>query len=56
MKLLLGAELDGYRRLRDKSVSLRFVTSLEMTPEQITEIDRLLNSMGYLLYKPQSLT
>lgn len=53
MKLITAAQLDGYRRLKDKSVSLRFITS-EKTTEDIMVIDQLLDSFGYLYFKAEN--
>jgi len=53
MKLITAAQLDGYRRLKDKSVSIRFITS-EKTTQDIMVIDQLLDGFGYLYFKPES--
>ena len=49
-KIITAAQLIGYRRLSDRSVSLRFETS-EKTPNEIMLIDTMLNTTGYLFYK-----
>ena len=53
MRIIKSAILDGYRRLKDKSVSLRFITG-EIASSEILEIDSLLDSFGYLYFKPES--
>ncbi len=53
MKLITAAQLDGYRRLKDKSVSVRFITS-EKSAEDIMLIDQLLDGFGYLYFKSEN--
>ncbi len=53
MKLITAAQLDGYRRLKDKSVSIRFITS-EKSTEDIMVIDQLLDGFGYLYFKSET--
>lgn len=38
-------------RKKDRSVSLQFITSFEVTTEDFAEYDRKLNSEGWLLFK-----
>lgn len=52
-KIITSAQLDGYRRLKDKSVSLRFITG-EKSSHDILNIDASLDSFGYLIFKPES--
>lgn len=52
MKIITSAQLDGYRRLKDKSVSLRFITG-EKSSHDILNIDENLDSFGYLYFKPE---
>ncbi len=51
--LLRQVTLDRATRKKDKSVSLTFITSLEQTSEQFTEIDKLLDTTGILYFKSQ---
>lgn len=51
--MILQAILDRSRRLKDKSVSITFITSLEQTPESFMEIDKLTNSHGIVYFKSQ---
>ena len=53
IKIITSAQLDSYRRLKDKSVSLRFITG-EKSSNEIMGIDSILDSFGYLYYKPES--
>lgn len=53
MKIITAAQLDGYRRLKDKSVSLRFITC-ELSTEKIMVVDQLLDNFGYLYFKPEN--
>jgi hypothetical protein len=55
MKILKQVTLDGVSRKKDRSVTMRFVTQLEETPEQLMEIDRLLNTSGVLYYKAEGI-
>jgi len=52
----VGAVLDGAQRKKDGSVSLRFVTNLELTTDEFMVIDTYRQSMGYLLFKENSFT
>ena len=53
-KLITAAQLDGYRRLKDKSISLRFITS-EKTSQDIYEVDQLMDQFGYLYFKAEGI-
>lgn len=53
MKILTSAQLTGYRRLKDKSVSMTFITS-EKSSHEIMEIDKALDSFGILMYKGEN--
>lgn len=50
--LLIPAILDGYNPKKDKSVTIRFNTQ-EQTPEAIMKIHALLETFGYLYFKPE---
>lgn len=52
MKLLTSAQLDGYARRKDKSVSLRFLTG-EKSSQEIANIDQLCDMFGYLYFKAE---
>ena len=51
MKLLKQVTLDGVTRKKDKSVTIKFITQTEQTPEELMEMDRLLDSAGVLYFK-----
>lgn len=53
LKIITSAQLDSYRRLKDKSVSLRFVTG-EKSSNEIMQIDTMVDSFGYLYFKQES--
>ena len=42
--------LEGATRKKDKSVSLRFTTSLEQSSEEFMEVDKLLDTHGILYF------
>lgn len=50
--LLTAAQIVGYNRKKDKSVSLRFETQ-EKSSNEIAIIDSILDTFGYLYFKPQ---
>jgi hypothetical protein len=50
--LLSQVTLDGVTRKKDKSITLRFITQLEQTSEQLMQMDKLLNDSGTLFFKP----
>jgi len=50
--ILTAAQIIGYNRKRDKSVSLRFETQ-EKSSNEIALIDSILDTFGYLYFKPE---
>ena len=52
MKLLTAALLEGYSPRKDKTVTIRFSTQ-EKTPGQVAEIHEMLDTFGYLYFKPE---
>ena len=52
--LLTAAQIVGYNRKTDKSVSLRFETQ-EKSSNEIAIIDSLLDTFGYLYFKPEEI-
>lgn len=55
MNILRTVTLDRINRKKDKSVSLTFITDNEQTSEQFMELDKALDSMGVLYFKPKGL-
>ena len=51
MKILKQVDLEGVTRKKDKTITLRFTTSLEQTSEQLMELDKVLDTSGILYYK-----
>jgi len=49
--LLTTVTFERCNRKKDRSVSLSFTTSTEKTPEELMEMDRLLNDSGTLFFK-----
>ena len=49
MKILYQATLNSYKRRKDKSVSVNFVTQ-ELTSEQVMQIDKSLDTFGVLFF------
>jgi len=49
--LLRQVTLDRATRRKDKSVSLTFITSLEQSTDQFSEIDKLLDGTGLIYFK-----
>jgi hypothetical protein len=49
--LITQVTLDAVTRKKDKSITLRFITQLEQTSEQLMEMDKLLNDSGVLHFK-----
>jgi hypothetical protein len=47
----LPVTMDTANRRRDRSVSLRFTTNLEVPTEAFAELDRHVNQSGWLLFK-----
>lgn len=50
LKILTAAQLDGYQRRKDKTVSVRFITQ-EKTSGEIADIDRLVDTFGILYFR-----
>jgi hypothetical protein len=48
----LPTHLTGYTRLKDKSVTLKFATTYEVTNTDLAEIDKYHGQEGWLLFKP----
>ena len=48
--LLIGAILEGYRSLKDKTLKVTFESN-EPTPEQLVGIATLIGKFGYLAFK-----
>lgn len=46
------AQFTGYTRKADRSISLRFVTAREYTPDEVKKVDEYFQKEGYLLFKP----
>lgn len=44
--------LDGASRKKDKSISIRVVSNLEMSTEDFAEIDRRIGLSGWVLFAP----
>lgn len=51
--LLIGAILESYRSLKDKTIKLTFETQ-EPTPEQLTQIALHSQKFGFLVFKDDS--
>jgi len=52
----IGAVLDSSRRKKDGSVSLTFVSNLELSTDEFMVIDTYRQSMGFLLFKENQFT
>lgn len=52
MKILTAAQLDGYQRRKDKTVSLRFITQ-EKTSGEIADIDSMVDAFGIVYFRGQ---
>lgn len=50
MRILTVAQLDGYQRRKDRSISLRFVTQ-EKTSNEVMQIDQLQDTFGILYFR-----
>ena len=50
VKILTAAQLDGYQRRKDKTVSVRFIPQ-EKTSGEIADIDRLVDTFGVLYFR-----
>jgi hypothetical protein len=51
----IAVTFDAANRKRDKSVGLRFTSNLEITTDDYMQMDRLLQSEGWLLFSPSEL-
>lgn len=49
--MLKQVTLDRANRLKDRSVSLTFITSLDQTSIEFMEIDELINTSGVIYFK-----
>ena len=54
--ITIPATLEGVTRKKDKSVSLRFNSLFEMTTEDFTELDKLFQTGGWLVFAEKQLT
>jgi hypothetical protein len=54
MGIIRQATLDRANRKKDRSVSITFVTDLEQTPEQLMEIDKLVNTHGIVYFSERT--
>jgi len=52
LKILTAAQLDGYQRRKDRTVSVRFITQ-EKTSGEVMEIDQLIDTFGILYFRGQ---
>ncbi len=52
MRIISAAQLDGYQRRKDRTISLRFVTQ-EMTSEEVMNIDAVLDGFGILHFRAE---
>ncbi len=50
MNILKQVSLKKASRKADKSVSIQFITDLEQSPEQLMEMDRLIDKRGILYF------
>lgn len=50
MRIVTVAQLDGYQRRKDRSISLRFVTQ-EKTSNEVMQIDQLQDTYGILYFR-----
>jgi hypothetical protein len=50
VRFITAAVLDGYRRNKDKSVTVRFITQ-EKTSAEIAAIDELVDAYGYVVFQ-----
>lgn len=51
-KIIIPATLDGATRKKDGSVSVRFVSTFEMTTEDYMALDKLRNMTGWAVFSP----
>lgn len=50
-KLITQVTLDSATRKKDRSVSLRFTTTLEQSSEEFMKMDKLINDTGLIYFK-----
>ena len=50
LKILTAAQLDGYQRRKDRTVSVRFITQ-EKTSSEVAEIDQMVDTFGVLYFR-----
>ena len=50
LKILTAAQLDGYQRRKDRTVSVRFITQ-EKTSTEVAEIDQMVDTFGVLYFR-----
>ena len=50
MAIIRSVILDGATRKKDKSVSLRFTTTLEQSSEEFMEVDKVLDTYGIIYF------
>src|SRR5215208_520430 len=50
MRFQLPVTFDAANRKKDKSVTLRFTTNLELSTEEYMVLDRLIQHSGWLVY------
>lgn len=50
--IIIAAQLEGYRSLRDKSIKITF-ESQELNPQELLGIAENLNAFGYLAFKKE---
>ena len=50
--ITIPAVLSGYNRKADRSVSLRFNSTLEISSDDFSELDRIHFQTGWLLFSP----
>jgi hypothetical protein len=55
VKIAIPVTFDSATRKKDKSVSCRFTSNLEVTTDDYMHMDKLLQSEGWLLFAPNEL-
>lgn len=50
--IIIAAQLDGYRSLKDRSIKITF-ESQELNPQELLGIAENLNAFGYLAFKKE---
>lgn len=48
--------LNKANRLKDKSVSMQFITSLEQSPDEFMELDKLLDKQGVIYFSETAIS